>query len=105
MEPPRAGDLVRVTNGGPVLDGIVFDTPSNAKVVVAVVDPGRGPAFRTVHPDTLSERAEEGPHDRALRFLLRRTPLPTPDATRGGGRAAHARAGHTRSATHRPTGK
>jgi hypothetical protein len=105
METTQAGDLVRVDSGGPVLDGIVFDTPSSSKVVVAVVDPGRGPVFRTVHPDTLTERPEEGPQDRALRFLLRRTPLPAPDATRGGGRAAHARAGHTRSATHRPTGK
>ena len=42
---------------GPQLDGIVFDTPSNTKVVVAVVDRGRGPVFRTVHPRTLSERA------------------------------------------------
>ncbi len=37
----------------------VFDTPSRSKVVVAVVDPGRGPVFRTVHPDTLTEREDE----------------------------------------------
>jgi hypothetical protein len=74
MEPVSAGALVKVAGGGPVLDGIVFDTPSNSKAVVAVVDPVRGPAFRTVHPKTLSERTEEGPDDRALRLLIRRTP-------------------------------
>ena len=59
---------------GPQLDGIVFDTPSTTKVVVAVVDRGRGPVFRTVHPRTLSERTAEGADDRALRLLIRRTP-------------------------------
>ena len=45
-----------VAGDGPKLDGIVFDAPSRTKVVVAIVDPGRGPVFRTVHPDALSER-------------------------------------------------
>lgn len=105
MDSPVAGDLVNVADGGPVLDGIVFDTPSSSKVVVAVVDPGRGPVFRTVHPTVLTERAQAGPQDRALRFLLRRTPSPVHGAVRGGGAGAQARAGHTRSATHRPTSK
>jgi hypothetical protein len=50
MEPTSIGELVKVAGGGRELDGIVFDTPSRSKVVVAVVDPARGPMFRTVHP-------------------------------------------------------
>jgi hypothetical protein len=105
MKPTRVGELVRVASGGPELDGIVFDTPSSSKVVVAVVDPGRGPVFRTVHPKTLTERTEEGPHDRALRLLVRRTPPPVHGAARSGGRAGRGRPGHARAATHRTTGK
>lgn len=70
------GELVKVADGGPELDGIVFDTPSSTKVVVAVVDPTRGPLFRTVNPKALAERPEKGPHDEALRLLMRRTPPP-----------------------------
>ena len=105
MEPTSAGELVKVASGGPQLDGIVFDTPSSTKVVVAVVDRGRGPVFRTVHPDTLSARADEGPDDKALRMLMRRTPAPVRGSTRGGGASERARAGHTRTAMHRTTGK
>ncbi len=105
METASAGELVTVAGDGPVLDGIVFDTPSRAKVVVAVVAPGRGPVFRTVHPSTLSERADEGPDDRALRLLVRRTPAPVRGASRAGTGGGHGRAGHTRGATHRSTGK
>src|ERR1700729_66837 len=50
MEPVSIGELVKVAGSGPEHDGIVFDTPSKSKVVVAVVDPGRGPVLRTVHP-------------------------------------------------------
>jgi len=72
---------------------------------VAVVDPDRGPMFRTVHPKTLTERTEDGPDDRALQLLLRRTPPPVRNAA--GGRTALGRhqAGHTRGAMHRATGK
>ena len=105
MEPTSAGDLVKVAGGGPELDGIVFDTPSHSKVVVAVVDPGRGPVFRTVHPNTLSERTEEGPDDRALRLLVRRTPAPVRGAARGGTGAGQGRPGHRRASMHRTTGK
>ncbi len=105
MEPTRAGDLVRVVGAGPALDGIVFDTPSSSKVTVAVMDPHRGPVFRTVQPDDLSERSEEGSHDRALRLLVRRTPPPTRGDTRGAERGGQGRAGYTRSATHRSTGR
>jgi|SRR4051795_1932068 hypothetical protein len=100
-----AGELVKVTDGGPPVDGIVFDVPSRSKVIVAVVDPRRGPGFRTVHPKTLSERTEEGPDDRALLLLIRRTPSPARGAARGGTGAGPGRPGHRRAAMHRTTGK
>jgi hypothetical protein len=105
MESTSAGELVKVASGGPVLDGIVFDTPSRSKVVVGVVDPGRGPVFRTVHPKTLTERTEEGPDDRALHLLVRRTPSPVHGAASGGVAAGRENPGHTRAAMHRTTGK
>jgi hypothetical protein len=105
VETIAPGELVRVAGRGPDLDGIVFDVPSHSKVVVAVVEPGRGPTFRTVHPAALSERGEEGPDDRALRLLLGRTPSPVHDAARGGGRGGRGRPGHTRAPTHRTTGR
>jgi hypothetical protein len=105
MEPTHAGDIVTVASGGPTIDGIVFDTPSRAKVVVAVMDPKRGPVFRTVHPDALSERSDAGAHDRALRLLVRRTPPPARGAARGGVRGGRGPAGYTRSTAHRSTGR
>jgi hypothetical protein len=105
MERPSAGEMVRVTAGGPVLDGIVFDVPSASKVVVAVVDPARGPIFRSVHPRTLSERPDEGTDDQALRLLIRRTPPPAQGAARAGAGVRQGRAGHKRAATHRTTGR
>jgi hypothetical protein len=105
MEPTRAGELVRIAGSGQELDAIVFDTPSSSKVVVAVVDPVRGPVFRTVHPKSLTERTEDGPHDRALRLLLRRKPPPVHGAARGGARGGRGSPGHTRAAAHRTTGK
>jgi hypothetical protein len=105
MEPTSPGDLVRVASGGPELDGIVFDTPSRNKVVVAVVDPARGPGFRTVAPDTLTERADEGPADRVLWALIRRTAPPARGAARDGAGSGRGRAGHARGTMHRTTGK
>ncbi len=105
VETIAPGELVRVAGRGPDLNGIVFDVPSQSKVVVAVVEPGRGPTFRTVHPTALTERADEGPDDRALRLLIGRTPSPVHDAARGGGRGGTGRAGHTRAPTHRTTGR
>lgn len=105
MEPTNAGELVKVASGGPALDGILFDTPSRSKAVVAVVDPARGPVFRTVHPKTLTERVEEGPDDRALHLLIRRTPSPARGAGNGGTVAGRRQAGHTRGVGHRTTGK
>jgi hypothetical protein len=105
MESTSPGQLVKVAGARRPIDGIVFDTPSSTKVVVAVIDRGRGPVFRTVHPSALSERDDAGPDDRALQLLIRRTP----DPKRGGGRGStgseQAHAGHTRTAMHRTTGK
>src|SRR4051812_50174063 len=91
-------ELVKVSDGGRELDGIVFDTPSKSKVTVAVMDPARGPVFRTVHADALTERTEAGPADPAPSMLIRRT------GQGGGGGAAPRRAaaapgpgGHTRA--------
>jgi hypothetical protein len=105
METTLPGQLVKVATGGPELDGIVFDTPSHSKVVVAVVDRDRGPVLRTVHPRSLSERTEEGPDDRALRLLIRRTPPPAGGSGSAGAGAQKGRSGHTRTAMHRTTGR
>jgi hypothetical protein len=109
MKIPSAGELVKVDGGDAELDGIVFDTPSSSKVVVAVVDPARGPQFRTVNPKALTERAEAGPDDRALHLLIRRTPPPVPGAargaTRGAPRAGQGRSAHARGTAHRTTGR
>jgi hypothetical protein len=105
MQPTQEGDIVTVAGGGPPADGIVFDAPSRSKVVVAVMDPKRGPVFRTVHPDALSERSGTGAHDRALRLLVRRTPAPTRGGGRGGRPGGHGPAGYTRSTAHRSTGR
>jgi hypothetical protein len=105
MEEIAAGDLVKVATAGPQIDGIVFDLPSASKVVVAVIDRGRGPVMRTVRRDALTERAEEGPDDRALRLLVRRTPHAVHAAARGGNGPGQGRAGHSRAAMHRTTGK
>jgi hypothetical protein len=105
MEQTGANDLVKVATGGPEIDGIIFDELSAAKVVVAVMDRGRGPVLRTVARDALAERTEAGPDDRALQLLIRRTPPAVRGAARGGTGAGPGTAGHTRAAMHRTTGK
>lgn len=105
MDSVHPGDLVQVADESREQAGIVFDTPSPLKVIVAVVDARRGPLFRTVHPKALSERTAESPDDAALRHLIRRTPAPTAREGRGGTGPRQARAGHTRPASHRATGK
>jgi hypothetical protein len=105
VETAEIGDLVSVAGAGPALDGIVFDTPSRVKVVVAVVDPGRGPVFRTVHPGTLREREQTGPDDAALRLLIRRTPPPVHGVARADVSGSKGSAGFTRGTSHRPTGR
>lgn len=105
MDASTPGERVKLTGEGPELDGIVFDVPSRTKVLVAVVDPAKGPVFRTVHPRALEERSEDGPSDRVLQQLIRRTPAP---GRRGGAGASGARGGqpgHSRAAGHRTTGK
>ena len=99
------GELVKVAGVGPVLDGIVFDTPSRSKVVVAVVDPHRGPVFRTVNPTTVTKREQEGSDDRALQLLISRTPPPVHGAARGAVAGGKGRSGFKRGSAHRPTGR
>lgn len=105
MDAAAPGDLVTVADGSAQLDGLVFDRPSNSKVVVAVVDPTRGPLFRTVNPDAVTPREQEGPNDRALRLLVRRTPPPPSAVSHGASRGAQRRAGFTRGPAHRATGR
>lgn len=105
MDTPATGDLVSINGDGVALDGIVFDTPSRLKVVVAVVDPGRGPVFRTVHPGALTEREKEGPDHTALRLLIRRTPPPVRGKAHGGASVRKGAAGYRRGASHRATGR
>ena len=106
MEPFQAGQLVTVSTGGPAVDAIVVQQPSAHKVVVAVVDAQRGPAFRTVAPEALAEREDEGASDKALRALIRRSPnTARGGAAAAGGGAAHGSRGHARQSSHRTTGK
>jgi hypothetical protein len=105
MDSPGIGQRVTVAGDGPSLDGIVFDTPSRTKVVVAVLARGRGPVFQSVHPDALSERTVESAGDRALNLLIRRTPQPVRGAARGASAGGHGSRGHTRGAAHRSTGR
>lgn len=105
MESAVIGALVTVTGERGDTDGIVFDTPSRSKAVVAVMDAAKGPVFRTVHPRTLIEREAEGPADHALRLLMRRTPSHTKGNPRAGATGGHSSPGHTRATAHRATGK
>jgi hypothetical protein len=105
MEPTGTTDQVTVETGSARIDGIVADMPSAAKAVVAVMDRQRGPVLRTVLRTALAEREEEGPDDRALRLLVRRSAPAARGGARGGPAVGHGRAGHTRAAMHRPTGK
>ncbi len=105
MASPGIGALVTISGERAATDGIVFDLPSRSKAVVAVMDSSRGPVFRTVHPGTLSERAEEGPDDRALRLLIRRTPGARTAVAADGAGKRREDPGHTRGPAHRPTGR
>lgn len=105
MEPTSTGDLVTVTTRGPQLDGIVFDVPSDAKLVVAVMDPARGPVLRSFDRTDTAPRTEAGPDDHQLQALIRRTPSVSRGSGHAGGGAGPGRAGHKRAAGHRTTGK
>jgi hypothetical protein len=105
MDPAQPGERVNVAGVGGVSPGIVFDTPSATKVVVAVLDGARGPVFRTVHATALTGRTDEGADDPALRLLIRRTPPPARGAGDGGAGVGHRLVGHARGSMHRTTGK
>jgi hypothetical protein len=105
MEPTSTGDLVTVATRGPQLDGIVFDVPSSSKLVVAVMDPTRGPVLRSVDRSAATERTEAGPDDPQLQLLIRRTPPVNRGAAHAVRGAGAGRAGHKRAAMHRTTGK
>jgi hypothetical protein len=94
-----------VAGAGADIDGIVFDAPSSSKVVVAVMDPSRGPVFRSVHPSAVTTRTEPGPDDRALRLLIKRTPVPVVGAARGAKGGGQGRSGFQRGTAHRSTGR
>ena len=104
METLLEGQLVTVAREGGNLDGIVFDTPSAVKVIVAVPDPSKGVVLRSFHRGALSERTEAGADDDALRALIRRTPS-TQRGGKGGGTGVQGRRAHTRGAAHRTTGR
>jgi hypothetical protein len=101
----QPNDLVTVSGAGAPLDGIVFDTPSRSKVVVAVMESRRGPVFQTVSPAELTPRTEVSRDDPALRLLLRRTPSPTRGGARGARLSGQSRSGFQRGTAHRSTGK
>jgi hypothetical protein len=105
MAPTPEDRLVTVATAGPDIDGIEFDSPSASKVVVAVMDPGRGPVLRTFQRSAVTEREAPGPDDQALALLIRRTPHPLGGgADRGGSGRGRGRPGHTRGPGHRPQG-
>ena len=106
MEPQSDSELVTVADGERKLYGIVFEAPSKSKVTVAVMDRKRGPVFRTFSADSLTERTDAGPDDRALALLIRRTWQGARGSSApGGGGATRGTDGHTRAAMHRTTGK
>ena len=106
MDNVAAGTLVNVDTGNATIDGIVFDVPSSAKVVVAVIDRKRGPVLRTVERTALSERAEAGEDDRALELLVRRTAPASRGSARSSGPTGSGRGeAHARGVAHRPTGR
>ena len=101
----QPNDLVTVSGARTGRDGIVFDTPSKSKVVVAVMESKRGPVFVTVNPAQLTPHTEVGRDDPALRLLLRRTPSPIPRGERGRHLSGQSRSGFQRGTAHRSTGR
>jgi hypothetical protein len=105
MEPFDVNQLVTVSEGGPPVDGIVVAHPNAHKVVVAVVDPKRGPVFKTLGTEALTEREAEGPSDAVLHQLIRRNPGTARGGAASGGGAVQGSRGHGRQSSHRTTGK
>jgi hypothetical protein len=100
-----SGQLVKVAGASAEIDGIVFDTPSAAKVVVAVIDRTRGPVLRAVNAKAVTTRDDEGPDDRALRLLVRRTPRPVSGRGQGATGGRQGRSGFKAGTAHRSTGR
>jgi hypothetical protein len=100
-----SGQLVKIAGTGTEIDGIVFDTPSATKVVVAVIDRKRGPVFRTVNAKAVTTREEDGPDDRTLRLLVRRTPRPVSEGAQGATVGRQGRSGFKSGTAHRATGR
>lgn len=105
MEPFDVNQLVTVSTGGPEIDGIVVGSPSNHKIVVALVDPKRGPVFKTLAPEALTVREEAGPRDPVLQQLIRRNPGTARGGAQSGGGAVQGSRGHAPTSSHRTTGK
>jgi hypothetical protein len=105
MEQLGAGDLVTVETNGPKIDGIVFDLPSPAKAIVALMDRRRGPVLRTVARTALAERTDPGADDPAFQLLIRRTSAAVRSTATGAGNAGRGSSGHARGTAHRPTGR
>lgn len=99
-------ELVKVATAGPEIDGVVYDFPSSSKIIVAIVDPARGPVLRTYPAKSVTPRDDAGANDDALHALIRRSP---PPRNGGGGHASEGsvrgRSGHARATGHRTTGK
>jgi hypothetical protein len=104
MEPTRVGDLVTVEATGRDVNGIVFDLPSPAKAIVAVIDRTRGPVLRSFDSKLLSERTAAAPEDKALRLLIRRSATSGRGSSRAGQGGVSGHSGHTRGADHRSNG-
>jgi hypothetical protein len=102
MKPLRAGQLVTVTDDGATFDGIVVQTPSLLKVVVAVRDPKADVVMRTFHRGALRERSRAGDDDAALRRAMGKAAAA---GGHGGPTSAQGRRGHTRAPAHRSTGR
>jgi hypothetical protein len=105
MEQLGVGDLVTVETNGPRIDGIVFDLPSSAKAIAAVIDRRRGPVLRTVARTALVERTSPSADDPALQLLIRRNSPAMRGAAASAGNMGRGSSGHVRGTAHRPTGR
>jgi hypothetical protein len=105
MEEIDVGSLVVVDFEKWQSDGIVFELPSDAKAVVAVIDNKRGPVLRSVPRTALTERTDPSDDDRALELLIRRTAPASRGSARSGGKVGGPQDAHARGAAHRPTGR
>ena len=101
----RPGALVTVATGGPLIDAIVVSRPSPQKAIVAMVDAAKGPVLRPVAVTALAERGAEGPQDKTLHNLIRRSGHALGAGPHDGAGSVRGRRGHARTAMHRRAGK